>query len=128
MEDREPLLQINGSNGSNDTVPSHSVVTVTTIDSSTQVVQCVAECCSELQGVAVCCSVMQRDAVSCSVLRVLQCVAVCCSVLQCVAVCCSVLQRIKCPHSRDYYRLIHSGKCPVSYEESPVFQKKSPVS
>ena len=42
--------------------------------------QCVAECCSELQCVAVCCSV-------------LQCIAACFSVMQRVAVFCSVLQR-----------------------------------
>ena len=43
------------------------------------VLQCVAVCCSVLQCVAVCCSV-------------LQCVAVCCSVSQRIAACCSMLQ------------------------------------
>jgi len=62
----------------------------------TNLLQCVAVCCSDiidmffrnsqwrLEYAAVCCHVLLYDAV-------LQCVAVCCSALQCVAVCCSVL-------------------------------------
>ena len=56
---------------------------------ATQLMQCIAVCCSVLQCVSVCCNVLQCVAECCSVL---QSVAVCCSVLQCVAVCCSVLQ------------------------------------
>jgi len=63
------------------------------------VLQCVAVCCSVLQCVAVCCSLLQSVAVCCSLLQciavcrsVLQWVAVLCSVLHCVALCCSVLQ------------------------------------
>ena len=78
----------------------------------TDLLQCVALCCSVLQrvttcyslslcasgyctvlwGVQICCRVMQCASVCCSVCSVLQCVAVCCSVLQCVAVCCTMLQ------------------------------------
>ena len=63
------------------------------------VLQCATMCCSVLQCVAVCDNVLQCIAVYCSVLQcaavccgVLQCVAPCCCVLQCVTVCCSVLQ------------------------------------
>ena len=74
-----------------------------------QLMSCVAVCCSVLQCFRVCCSVLQErvnaDAcepshvMCCSVLQcvalccsVLKCFAMCCSVLQCVAMCCSVLQ------------------------------------
>jgi len=47
------------------------------VETSRNVMQCVAVCCSVLQCVAVCCGV-------------LPCVAMCCHVLQCGEVCCSV--------------------------------------
>jgi len=52
--------------------PFHSFALLLTLS---DVLQCVAVCCSVSQCLAVCCSV-------------LQCLAVCRSVLQCVAVCC----------------------------------------
>ena len=46
----------------------HAFVTVSTIDSFTQVLQCVAVRCSVLQGVEVCYSVLQCAEVCCGVL------------------------------------------------------------
>jgi len=78
-----------------------AAIIFTIISRVSDLLQCVAVCCSMLQCAAVCYSMLQcvamplllqqfrRYLICC---RVLQYGVVCCSVLQCVAVCCSVLQ------------------------------------